>query len=270
MKIVDSWLREWVDPDIETDDLAHQLTMLGLEVDEITLEGEGLDGVVVGEVVDVKKHPDADRLSVCEVSTGGEETVAVVCGAPNVEKGMKSPLAVPGVRLPNGLKLRKTKIRGVPSNGMLCSAVELGLGEEADGILRLPEPQLDRTLAVITLADAQSFFVYGDRVSEVAVLAEDSDAVSSMLAELRGTVERAAPQPVEVHPWNEVMPELEQFIFIDDAGMYIMLAILVVIVAFGILNTILMSVLERQRELGVMLAWTVVPFVVALKIFRWG
>jgi phenylalanyl-tRNA synthetase beta chain len=139
MKIVDSWLREWVDPDIDTADLAHQLTMLGLEVDEISVEGEELDGVVVGEVIDVKKHPDADRLSVCEVSTGGKETVAVVCGAPNVVQGMKSPLAVPGVRLPNGLKLRKTKIRGVPSHGMLCSAVELGLGDESDGILQLPE-----------------------------------------------------------------------------------------------------------------------------------
>jgi phenylalanyl-tRNA synthetase beta chain len=139
MKIVDSWLREWVDPDIDTADLAHQLTMLGLEVDEISVEGDGLDGVVVGEVIDVKKHPDADRLSVCEVSTGGSETAPVVCGAPNVEKGMKSPLAVPGVRLPNGLKLRKTRIRGVPSNGMLCSAVELGLGDESDGILRLPD-----------------------------------------------------------------------------------------------------------------------------------
>jgi phenylalanyl-tRNA synthetase beta chain len=139
MKIVDSWLREWVDPDLETGELAHQLTMLGLEVDEIAFEGEGLDGVVVAEVVDVKRHPDADRLSVCEVSNGGKETLTIVCGAPNVVRGMKSPLAVPGVRLPNGLKLRKAKIRGVTSNGMLCSAVELGLGDESDGIMHLAD-----------------------------------------------------------------------------------------------------------------------------------
>jgi phenylalanyl-tRNA synthetase beta chain len=137
MKIVESWLREWVDPDLDSKALEHQLTMLGLEVDGVDLEGSGLDGVVVAEVLEAAKHPDADRLSVCKVRAGGEDTVDVVCGAPNVTAGMKSPLAVPGVTLPNGIKLRKSKIRGVVSNGMLCSAVELGLGEESDGILAL-------------------------------------------------------------------------------------------------------------------------------------
>jgi phenylalanyl-tRNA synthetase beta chain len=138
MKIVESWLREWVDPDLDSKALGHQLTMLGLEVDGVEVEGDGLDGVVIAEVVEAERHPDADRLSVCKVSTGGKETIDVVCGAPNVTAGMKSPLAVPGITLPNGLKLRKSKIRGVVSNGMLCSAVELGLGEESDGILALP------------------------------------------------------------------------------------------------------------------------------------
>ena len=139
MKIVESWLREWVDPDLDSKALEHQLTMLGLEVDGVDLEGSGLDGVVVAEVLEAAKHPDADRLSVCKVRAGGEDTVDVVCGAPNVTAGMKSPLAVPGVTLPNGIKLRKSKIRGVVSNGMLCSAVELGLGEESDGILALAD-----------------------------------------------------------------------------------------------------------------------------------
>jgi len=138
MKIVESWLREWVDPDLKTDELAHLLTMLGLEVDDMTTEGEGLDGVVIAEVVEVARHPDADRLSVCSVSTGDDETIDVVCGAPNVAQGMKSPLAVPGLTLPNGVNLRKAKIRGVTSNGMLCSAIELGLGDESDGIIALP------------------------------------------------------------------------------------------------------------------------------------
>ncbi len=138
MKIVESWLREWVDPDLDSKSLEHQLTMLGLEVDGVEVEGAGLDGVVVGEVIAVEKHPDADRLSVCKVRAGAEETIGVVCGAPNVIAGMRSPLAVPGVTLPNGIKLRKSKIRGVVSNGMLCSAVELGLGDESDGILALP------------------------------------------------------------------------------------------------------------------------------------
>jgi phenylalanyl-tRNA synthetase beta chain len=138
MKIAESWLREWVDPGLDSEALGHQLTMLGLEVDGVDTEGAGLDGVVVAEVLGVRKHPDADRLTVCKVSAGGEE-IDVVCGAPNVTTGMKSPLAVPGITLPNGVRLRKSKIRGIVSNGMLCSAVELGLGEESDGILELPD-----------------------------------------------------------------------------------------------------------------------------------
>jgi len=137
MKIVESWLREWVDPELETEELGHQLTMLGHEVDDVSLEGSGIGDVIIAEVVDCKKHPDADRLSVCKVSDGSGDVIDVVCGAPNARKGIKSPLAKPGVRLPNGLKLRKSKIRGVVSNGMLCSATELGLGEESDGIIEL-------------------------------------------------------------------------------------------------------------------------------------
>ena len=137
MKIAESWLREWVNPDLETEALAHRLTMAGHEVDEVVVQGDDLDGVTIGEVTTVAKHPDADRLSVCQVADGSGEIVEVVCGAPNVVAGMKSPLAKPGVTLPNGVKLRKSKIRGVVSNGMLCSAVELGLGEEADGIMAL-------------------------------------------------------------------------------------------------------------------------------------
>ena len=138
MKIAESWLREWVDPDFDTEALGHQLTMLGHEVDGIEYEGRGIEAVVIAEVVAVAKHPDADRLSVCQVNDGSGDVVDVVCGAPNVVKGMKSPLARPGVKVPGGLKLRKSKIRGVVSNGMLCSAVELGLGDESDGIIALP------------------------------------------------------------------------------------------------------------------------------------
>ena len=138
MKIAESWLREWVDPDLDTESLGHQLTMLGHEVDGIEYEGGGIKDVVIAEVVSVVRHPDADRLSVCRVDDGTGDLVDVVCGAPNVANGMKSPLARPGVRLPNGLKLRKSKIRGVVSNGMLCSAIELGLGDESDGIMALP------------------------------------------------------------------------------------------------------------------------------------
>jgi phenylalanyl-tRNA synthetase beta chain len=139
MKIAESWLREWVNPDLDTEALGHQLTMLGHEVDGIEYEGDGLADVVIAEVAEVGKHPDADKLSLCKVNDGSGDLVDVVCGAPNVVAGMKTPFAKPGVTLPNGMKLRKAKIRGVVSNGMLCSAVELGLGDESDGIMSLPQ-----------------------------------------------------------------------------------------------------------------------------------
>ncbi|MDH3521769.1 MAG: ABC transporter permease, partial [Myxococcales bacterium] len=110
------------------------------------------------------------------------------------------------------------------------------------GIMKLPEANLDRSLAVISLADAQRFFVYGDRVSEVAVLIREPDALDSAAVALRNALDGRA---AEVHTWRDSMPELEQVIFLDDASMYILLAILVIVVAFGILNTILMAVLER-------------------------
>ncbi len=137
MKFSENWLRELVNPAQDTTELAHSLTMAGHEVDGVETTGDGLDGVIIGEVLEVKQHPDADRLSVCQVNTGGGKPIEVVCGAPNVVAGMKSPFAGAGVQLPNGMKLRRSKIRGVVSNGMLCSAIELGLGDESDGIIEL-------------------------------------------------------------------------------------------------------------------------------------
>jgi phenylalanyl-tRNA synthetase beta chain len=156
MKIAESWLREWVNPESSSDELAHQLTMLGNEVDSLDFEGQGIEDVVVAEVVECGKHPDADKLSVCKVSDGGDTLIEIVCGAPNVRKGLKTPLAKPGVTLPNGLKLRKAKIRGVESHGMLCSAVELGLGDDSDGIMELPvEAEVGQSLVeLLELPDA--------------------------------------------------------------------------------------------------------------------
>jgi ABC-type lipoprotein release transport system permease subunit len=131
------------------------------------------------------------------------------------------------------------------------------------GIMKLPDANLDRGLAAISLADAQDFFVYGDRVSEVAVLAESADAVPDVATALRATL----PSADEVHTWAETMPELDQLIFLDDAGMYIMLVILIVVVGFGILNTILMAVLERKREFGVVLALGLRPAAVFRVVF---
>jgi phenylalanyl-tRNA synthetase beta chain len=148
VKFSEKWLREWVDPALDTEGLAHRLTMAGLEVEAVEPQGNDLDGVVVGEVLDVKKHPDADKLSVCQVLTGKRKAIEVVCGAPNVVAGMKSPFAPAGTSLPNGMKLKKAKIRGVVSNGMLCSEIELGLGDDADGIIALPaDAETGRALA---------------------------------------------------------------------------------------------------------------------------
>ncbi|MEQ8205438.1 MAG: phenylalanine--tRNA ligase beta subunit-related protein, partial [Woeseia sp.] len=138
MKFAESWLREWVNPDLDAKGIGERLTMAGHELDSLTIEGQGLDGVVVAEVLEAVPHPDADRLRVCTVSVGTGTTVQIVCGAPNARAGIKSPLASPGTKLPNGVKLRKAKIRGVESMGMLCSAIELGLGDESDGIIELP------------------------------------------------------------------------------------------------------------------------------------
>ncbi len=139
MKFPETWLREWVDSKLDATDLGHRLTMAGHEVKSIETQGSELGGVVIAEVLAVGKHPNADRLSVCQVSTGKGKSIEVVCGAPNVVAGMKSPLAAPGFCLSDGTKLRRSRIRGVESNGMLCSAIELGLGDEADGIIALPD-----------------------------------------------------------------------------------------------------------------------------------
>lgn len=139
MRFAMSWLKDWVDPEMSAEDLGARITMAGLEVDSIESDGTDLDGLLVAEVLEAKRHPDADRLSVCQVSTGDGEAIEVVCGAPNVRDGLKTAFAAPGVTLPNGMTLKQSKIRGVVSNGMLCSAAEIGLGSEADGIMELPD-----------------------------------------------------------------------------------------------------------------------------------
>jgi len=124
------------------------------------------------------------------------------------------------------------------------------------GTLGLPDPSLERSLALISLDDAQRFFVYGDRVSEVAIRARDSGQALELAGALGAVLDA---ERVEAHPWQEVMPDLAQSVIIDQAGMYMMLAILVLVVAFGIFNTILMAVLERKREFGVVLALGLPP-----------
>ena len=138
MKFSEAWLREWVNPKLDTQQLAEQLTMAGLEVDSVEPVAAGFSGVVVAEVLSVETHPDADKLRVCQVAVGGDAPLQIVCGAPNVCAGMKAPLATVGGRMPDDMKIRKAKLRGIVSHGMLCSARELGLSDEHQGLMDLP------------------------------------------------------------------------------------------------------------------------------------
>ncbi len=137
MKFSEQWLRGWVSPQVNRDELVARLSMAGLEVDSVTPAAGVFSGVVVGEVLSTEQHPDADKLRVCQVSNGAE-TFQVVCGAPNVRPGLKIPFAMIGAELPGDFKIKKAKLRGVESNGMLCSQAELQIGEGNDGLMELP------------------------------------------------------------------------------------------------------------------------------------
>lgn len=140
MKFSESWLREWVNPKLTTEELEAQVTMAGLEVDAVDAVASDFTGIVVGEVVKREQHPDADKLSLCQVSDGNE-TFQVICGAPNVREGLKVPFAKIGAVLPlpdgKDLKIKKAKLRGVESFGMLCAEAEMGMAESSDGLMEL-------------------------------------------------------------------------------------------------------------------------------------
>lgn len=138
MKFSENWLRELVEIKADRAQLAHALTMAGLEVEELTPLGERLAGVVVAEIVAAEKHPEADRLQVCKVDAGQGELLQIVCGAPNARVGIRVPLAMVGASLPGGIAIKAAKLRGVESFGMLCSAKELGIDADASGLLELP------------------------------------------------------------------------------------------------------------------------------------
>ena len=142
MKISEQWLRQWVNPENTSEQLAEQLTMVGLEIDDRYAVARDFSGVVIGEVMSVEQHPDADKLRVTQVNIGDAEPLQIVCGAPNVTVGMKVPVATVGAVLPSedkaGFKIKKSKLRGVASNGMLCGASEIDLVDDIDGLLELP------------------------------------------------------------------------------------------------------------------------------------
>ncbi|MBD1581599.1 phenylalanine--tRNA ligase subunit beta [Pseudoalteromonas sp. S16_S37] len=138
MKFSEKWLREWVNPAIDTEALSEQLSMAGLEVDGVEAIAGSFSGVVIGEVVECAQHPDADKLRVTKVNVGEDELLAIVCGAANCRAGLKVAVAKVGAVLPGDFKIKKAKLRGQPSHGMLCAFEELGMADSSDGILELP------------------------------------------------------------------------------------------------------------------------------------
>ncbi|MCK0153149.1 phenylalanine--tRNA ligase subunit beta [Alcanivorax sp. S6407] len=170
MLVNEAWLREWVNPAVDTDTLVKQLTMAGLEVDGVEAAAPEFSGVVVGVVESCEQHPDADKLRVCQVSNG-TDTTQVVCGASNVRPGLKIPFAQVGAKLPGDFKIKKAKLRGVESNGMLCGASELGLEDLIDGLMELPE---DAPVG----KDFRDYLQLDDAVIEVDLTPNRADCLS--------------------------------------------------------------------------------------------
>ncbi|MBR7682547.1 phenylalanine--tRNA ligase subunit beta [Acinetobacter nosocomialis] len=171
MKISENWLRTWVNPAIDSDTLSDQLTMLGLEVDELAPVAKPFTGVVVGEVLTVEQHPDADRLRVTIVNIGSGEPLQIVCGAPNVRAGMKAPVATIGAVLPGDFKIKKGKLRGVESQGMLCGASEIDLEDKIDGLLELPD---DAPVGV----NIREYLKLDDNVIDISITPNRGDCFS--------------------------------------------------------------------------------------------
>ncbi|MDD5273707.1 MAG: phenylalanine--tRNA ligase subunit beta, partial [Methylovulum sp.] len=171
MQISEAWLREYVNPAISSQALVAQLTMAGLEVDSITPAAAVFSGVVIGEVLAMAQHPDADRLRVCQVAVGAGETLQIVCGASNVRVGLKIPAALCGAVLPGDFKIKKSKLRGVDSFVMLCSEKELGLVAEAHGLMELPA---DAPVGV----NIRDFLSLDDNIIEVDLTPNRADCLS--------------------------------------------------------------------------------------------
>ncbi|MGD8176857.1 phenylalanine--tRNA ligase subunit beta [Marinimicrobium sp. ARAG 43.8] len=194
MKVSESWLREWVDPALSTDELAAQITMAGLEVDAIDPVAGDFSGVVVGEIVAVEPHPDADKLRVCKVAGDGDELKQVVCGAPNAREGIKVPFATVGAKLPGDFKIKKAKLRGVESFGMLCAQTELEAGEDDDGLWELP-------VDAPTGTDLREYLSLNDRIIEVDLTPNRSDCLSLKgIAREVGVLNRIAVTEPQIVP----------------------------------------------------------------------
>ncbi|MDE1325420.1 phenylalanine--tRNA ligase subunit beta [Vibrio aestuarianus] len=206
MKFSESWLREWVSPAVTTDELTHQITMAGLEVDDVLPVAGEFTGVKVGQVVESAQHPDADKLRVTKVDVGEEELLDIVCGASNCRQGIKVAVATVGAVLPGDFKIKRAKLRGQPSHGMLCSFTELGIDVESDGIMELAEDAVIGT-------DFREFLNLDDVTVDVDLTANRADCFSIRgLAREVGVLNRAdVTEPMA----KGVTPSIDDVVAID-------------------------------------------------------
>ncbi|MFH0265084.1 phenylalanine--tRNA ligase subunit beta [Vibrio rumoiensis] len=206
MKFNESWLREWVNPAVTTDELTHQITMAGLEVDDVLPVAGSFTGVKVGKVVECGQHPDADKLRVTKVDVGEDELLDIVCGASNCRQGIKVAVATVGAVLPGDFKIKKAKLRGQPSHGMLCSFTELGIDVESDGIMELAEDAVIGT-------DFREFLGLDDVTIDVDLTANRADcfSVRGMAREV-GVLNRA---DVTAPSSEAVMPSIDDTVSIE-------------------------------------------------------
>lgn len=242
MRFSESWLREWINPPVDTPQLGHRLTMIGLEVDAIERAAPAFSGVVVALVLSVEPHPEADKLKITRVSDGTSE-FQIVCGAPNVTTGIRVPLATLGAQLPDGLVIKSAQLRGVASEGMLCSATELGLPSAVDGLWVLPD---DAPLG----ASIRDWLNLDDAVIELGITPNRGDALSilglardcSALFDLDIT----PPEPSVLVTDSSVAPQKAQIQSLADCPIY--LTQVIEGIAVGRLTPLWLS--ERLRRAG--------------------
>ncbi|KAF3998042.1 phenylalanine--tRNA ligase subunit beta [Glaciimonas immobilis] len=209
MQFSESWLRSMVDPSMSSDELSHLLTMSGLEVEEISPVAPPFTNVVVGHVLEIAKHPNADRLNVCQVDVGTGNPLTIVCGASNVRAGLKVPCAMPGAMLPPGadgkpFEIKVGELRGVESHGMLCSARELKLSEENDGLLELPH---DATVGM----NFRDYYELNDLTFTIKLTPNKADCLSVLgvareVSALTGTALRSPTYQTVSANTTEVLP----------------------------------------------------------------
>ena len=201
MKVSELWLREWVNPSLDVQQLAALLTMSGLEIDAVSSVAGAFDHVIVAEVTHTTPHPQADKLTLCEVNTGSGKPLKIVCGASNVRKGLKVALAQVGANLPGGLQIKESMLRGELSQGMLCSATELGLAESSEGILELSEEAPPG-------ADLRNYLTLDDHVLDVDLTPNRADCFS--ILGIAREVAALTQQTLKALPGQEAQPTTDE------------------------------------------------------------